>query len=585
MPEDRKKSLQQAWLATSCVAAVFVVLLGAGMLRDDRAIRLEDPLKSQRLKELKESLRSSPTDEKLKDSIRGLDLELRTKYFRHLSRRATGVYLLIGGGLALLVAAAQYRCLTRRLPMPAPRPDAAEALERVGMRSRWLVTGSGVVLAIALLASGARLAPDLPKVSEGKIVGMGQPDQRVIGEAPVEEYRQNWPCFRGPDGKGVWLQPAAVTNAGHVVLTAVVWKTAVPGAGFNSPIIWGDRIFFSGANEKERTVFCFDARTGQEVWRQAIGTEAAKPASAQEQPPSSGYAAATMATDGRRVYAFFGNGDLAALTLEGKPVWSKKLGPLKNAYGHSASLATWHGRAFLQLDQGEKEEGKSKLYAFDCGTGQTIWQHPRSVGSSWASPLVIEAGGKAQVITLAVPWVIAYSAEDGSELWRVDGLNGEVTPSAVYSAGLVLAISPGEKMMAIKPDGSGDVSKTHIAWTAEDGIPDITSPVCTGELVFTLMSSGTLTCFDAATGKKVWEHDYEAQFHSSPAIAGGLLYLASQKGTVTAVEVSREFKEVSRVETGDEFHASPAFMKDRMVLRGETNIWCFGQAPERIAGK
>jgi outer membrane protein assembly factor BamB len=446
------------------------------------------------------------------------------------------------------------------------------------------VAGSGVV-AVALLASGARLAPDVPKKTAGKIAGMGQPDQLTIDEAPIEEYRQNWPRFRGPDGSGVWSLATSITNAKQGALSAVAWKTAVPGAGFNSPIIWADRIFFSGANEKERTVFCLDAKTGQQLWRQAIGTEAAKPVSAQEQPPSSGYAAATMATDGRRVYALFGNGDLAALTLEGKTVWSKKLGPLKNAYGHSASLATWHGRVILQLDQGEKEEAKSKLYAFDCGTGQNIWQRPRSVGSSWASPLVIEVAGKAQVITLAVPWVIAYFAEDGSELWRVEGLNGEVTPSAIYTAGLVLAISPGEKMMAIKPDGSGDVTKTHVAWTSEDGIPDITSPVCNGELVFTLMSSGMLTCFDIANGKKVWEHDYEAQFHSSPAIAGGLLYLASQKGTVTAVEVGREYKEVSRVETGDEFHASPAFMTDRMILRGETNIWCFGQAPERIAGK
>lgn len=205
-----------------------------------------------------------------------------------------------------------------------------------------------------------------------------------------------------------------------------------------------------------------------------------------------------------------------------------------------------------------------------------VWQTPRKVGSSWASPIVIEAAGKPQIITLAVPWVIAYSAVDGAELWRVEGLSGEITPSPVFAGGLVLAVSPSEKLMAIRPDGQGDVTKTHVAWTLEENVPDVTSPVGNGELVFGLTSSGLLTCLDAKDGKKVWEHDFEMDCHTSPTIAGGHVYLFGEKGLAVVVEAARQFKELSRTEMGDSFHASPAFAQDRLFLRGVTNIFCIG---------
>jgi outer membrane protein assembly factor BamB len=274
----------------------------------------------------------------------------------------------------------------------------------------------------------------------------------------------------------------------------------------------------------------------------------------------------------------FANGDCAAFTLEGKPVWSKSVGPLKNPYGHAISLATWQDRLILQLDQGDAEDNKSKLCALDGRTGQIAWQRPRKVGASWATPIVVEAAGKAQVITLALPWVIAYAATDGAELWRVDCLNGEITPSPVFAGGLLFVASPSEKLMAIRPDGQGDVTKTHVVWTSEDNVPDVTSPTSNGELVFAVTTSGMLTCLDAKDGKKQWDHDYEMEFHASPSLAGDRLYLFSQKGTALVVQAARQFKELFRTEMGDGFHASPAFAQDKMFLRGLTNMWCVGAA-------
>jgi outer membrane protein assembly factor BamB len=175
---------------------------------------------------------------------------------------------------------------------------------------------------------------------------------------------------------------------------------------------------------------------------------------------------------------------------------------------------------------------------------------------------------------MAVPWVIAYSAADGTELWRVEGLDGEITPSPIFAAGLIFAVSPSEKVMAIRPDGQGDVTKTHVAWVVEDNVPDVTSPVGNGELVFTVTTSGLLTCLTAKEGKKQWEHDFEMEFHASPALAANHLYLFGQKGAAIVVEAAPQFKELCRTEMGDAFHASPAFAPGKIFLKGLTNLFC-----------
>src|SRR5262249_12527650 len=151
----------------------------------------------------------------------------------------------------------------------------------------------------------------------------------------------------------------------------------------------------------------------------------------------------------------------------------------------------------VQLDQGETDERKSKLYAFNGATGAILWQRQRSVPNSWATPIVITAASKSQIITLGVPWVISYFAADGTELWRAEALGGEVTPSPIFASGLVCVASPNEKLLAIRPDGQGDVTKSHVAWSSEENVPDITSPASNGELAFALSTPGTLTCYDA----------------------------------------------------------------------------------------
>jgi outer membrane protein assembly factor BamB len=567
----------RAWRLTAWVAGLFSLTVGVAMIAGHFGTRAEDPLKSPQLREYKENLRLSPRDEQMKERIRALDLQLRQRYFGQLSRTASGVYLLLGGVAAFIFATSQAARYQRSLPLPGLKTEDPGKAARAAAATRWAVAVVGVVVGVFLLAMSFSQTTALPRGPAEVAKALGTHGAPAAADAASpEELRRNWPRFRGADGSGA----AAFTNApvawNPKTGEGIAWKVPTPSVGFGSPIVWGDRVFFSGGNAMLREVVCLNAQSGQVLWRQAV-TNVPGTAQAAEVPESTGYAASTMATDGRRVYVIFANGDCASLTLEGKPVWARSFGALKNPYGHATSLATWQDRLIVQLDQGEAEEGKSKLYALDGRTGRVVWERPRKVGASWASPIVIEAAGKAQVILLAVPAVISYAATDGAELWRVEGLNGEITPTAAFAGGLVFVPSPSEKLLAIRPDGAGDVTKTHVVWTNEDNVPDVTSPACNGELVFTVTTGGMLTCYDAKDGKKLWEHDFEMECHASPTLSGNRIYLLGQKGTAVVVEAARQFKEVFRTEMGDGFHASPAITQDRMFLRGLTNVWCLGE--------
>ena len=410
-------------------------------------------------------------------------------------------------------------------------------------------------LCLAVLAGAAAQAADLPS---------------------PEEYHANWPRFRGPDGGGVSAQGAVPVTCDVKTGANIVWSVAVPMPGFSSPVVWGDRVFLSGGDENKCEVMCYDLATGKLLWEGAVPKTAGSPDKKPAVPDECGMAAATVATDGRRVYAMFADGDLAAFNFDGTVAWAKYLAVPKNQYGFATSLLTWQDRVIVQFDQGEPDDHLSKLYAFDGATGAVAWQQPRPVGASWATPITFDAAGKAQIVTLGGQWVIAYAAKDGAEIWRADCLDGEVTPSPIFAGGTLFAVSPASKLQTIRPDGQGDVTKTHLGWLAEDGIPAVTSPVSSGGLVFVVDAGGMLTCYDAKGGKKQWEHDLSDECNASPSIAGDKLYVISAKGTLFVVEAGREFKELGQSSLGEKVMATPAFAQNKMLVRGVTHLICIG---------
>lgn len=558
----------------SWIAVAFCALVSAAMIYQHEIAAQQDPWKSPQLLALKSKLLASPADENLKTEIRRLDLEFRQRYFRRLALNVTGAWLLVGGVGVLLIATRSARHITQRQPLPQRRVDAFSLAVQTASRARWSVTGLAALGVAGLLAlaftSQSRLPESAAELS--KLAHAGEVDSKPPSLA---EFQANWPRFRGAEGngaaKGDWNLGLNGKSGG------VLWKSPVPAPGFNSPVVWSNRIFLSGGDAKRREVFCYDATDGRLLWQRAVEKVPGGSATAPEIPDSTGYAASTMATDGRRAFVFFANGDLAAFGFDGSLAWAKNLGVPKNVFGHAASLAIWPGKLILQLDQGEAEQRLSKLLALDPASGRQLWERNRPVGSSWATPIVVEAAGKTQIITLGSPSVIGYAAADGRELWRAELLAGEVTPSPVFAGGLVIAINPSSQLLALRPDGSGEVTKSQVAWTTDENLPDIASPTGNGELIFTATSMGLVTCFDAKNGRKVWETDLATEVQSSPALAGNQVLVLSTQGDVVLLAAAREAKESGRAKLEDAFFASPAFANERIYLRGNTNLWCLGE--------
>jgi outer membrane protein assembly factor BamB len=560
----------------ACIAAAFCLLVSSYMLYQHALASERDPWKSPQLLALKEKLRATPTDEAVKIEIRQLDLEFRQRYKRRLALDSTGGWLLVGGVVALLLVA-KPSAKMRALPwLPKLKSEAASEARKLSAQARWSVAGVGVVAGFSLLALAFTASSPLPKSAAelDKLLGKSDDNEASMSVPTLAEFRANWPRFRGTDGDGNSANANFVTN--------VLWKSPLPAPGFNSPVVWSNRVFVSGGDAVKREVMCFDAADGKLLWQRVVEKVPGSPVKQPEVPEMTGFAVPTTACDGRNVFVLFANGDLAAFTLDGAPAWSKNIGVPKDTYGHATSLAIWPGKLIVQLDQDEGAPGGSKLLAFDCTTGRQLWERSKPTHGSWATPVIIEAAGKTQIITLAIPFVMSHSLTDGNELWRAELMEGEITPSPIYAGGFVIVVSPAGKLIALRPAGAGDVTKSHVAWTADDNIPDITSPVSNGELVFTVTTGGGLAAFDIKDGKKVWEKDLEVEVQSSPAIAGNQLLVLGTKGNLLSLAVGREFKELGRTKLEDAFHASPAFAGGRIFLRGTTNLWCLG-IPKEVA--
>jgi len=182
------------------------------------------------------------------------------------------------------------------------------------------------------------------------------------------------------------------------------------------------------------------------------------------------------------------------------------------------------------------------------------------------------------LITCGEPWVIAYEPATGAELWRASCLAGQIVSSPVCANGLVYVVSPDNKLAAIRPDGRGDVTGTHLVWTAEGALPSIPSPVCNGELLWLVDTGGVVTCYDAKSGQKAWEKDLGASFQASPTIVGNTLYLLSDGGSLLALEAGRQYAPSGRIELGEQCLASPAFCRDRLYVRTKHHLVCLGSS-------
>lgn len=546
-------------LRVAVIAGVFSVIVAVMMLVNySRRLSVEPGMEKQ-LEDMKNVFREHPDDEKLAGEIRDLDLEIRHGRMRWLAFSGKGAVLLLCG-LALCVGGLKYASsLNGTGPVVEGGIVDGVSQERRAVLSRRFVWGGfGVLLLL------------------GVVIGF-MPCVEYITEDTWPQFLAGWPTFRGPNGCAVSKHADVPLEFDAESGAGVLWKSPVPMGGMNSPVLWGDRVFLSGGDDKKLQVFCYDANTGKMVWSRDV--ESMAPEDSEIEPmEDTGFSAPTLAVDGKRVYAIFATGDVVAFDLSGKKVWAKYLGVPDSIYGYSSSLAMYKKTLIIQYDHGADDDSLSKLYALDGFSGQPVWQVNRAVAGSWASPIVVDIDGKSRIITCSKPLMHCYDAVTGQEIWHVEFDAEDIAPSPVYAGGVVVAVKPNDAVVAIKTGGTGDVTKSHIAWHNDEiDVPDICSPLSDGVLVYMLSTGGVLSCMDIKDGKVVWEKDLEEAFQSSPSIVGGKLVLLSEKGNLIAAETGREYKEISRSKLGEKCFASPAFADGRMYIRGNKNLYCIGK--------
>lgn len=572
-PDDTERyAWSRSFMLAGLIAAAFglaaVGLLAANYLQNDPY----DPLNCPQLAELKQELAASPTDEDLKRRIRDLDLELRNEFFRRLAYYRVGRLILLGG-IAMSLLALKSAMEIRKKPHRPPRAGITLGAGEYRRKTFARVAVGALAAGLFVPAFTLMLGPD--KEKRGAAV-TAEPSKYPT----PDEIARNWPGFRGPNGSGVYAAEPVPTSWNGRTGERILWKTEVPVPGASSPAVWKDRVFLTAADKETRLVYCFNADTGALIWTTKVGE--ASPAGPEDIWNEFCYAASTPVTDGRWICTVFANGDVACLDFDGRRIWQANLGTPDNEYGHASSPVLHRNLLIIQYDQGGEDEGKSRLLALDVTSGHIVWEAKRPVGQSWASPLVIDAAGRTVVVCCSIPWVIAHDIESGVGVWKAKtleyGYHG--VPSPVFAGGLIFAVDEGALLAAIKVDGKGDVSDTHVVWKTEEDLPAVCSPATDGELLFTLTSGGRLCCYEAVSGKSIWQHDVEegGAYEASPCIAGGRLYFTNDSGVTFIVAAEREFEKAGRGELGEAFKgAGPAFRNGRIYIRGVKHLFCIGE--------
>ncbi len=545
------------------IAAVLAGILSILMIANYIQTKSVDPLNSQAISQLMTKLRENPEDTVLIEQIRALDLLARKAYFTHQWQIRTGSYLMFAFVLVCLLALKYMSSLEPRLPDLTKKPEPDKAFEsRLLSRKYILYGGLGLVLVAFVL--GVLSQTELKKIG---IVQTGT-SAAESDFASVKEMKNNWPGFRGPEGIGWAYHTDVPTEWDGPSGKNILWKTPIPYPGYNSPILWGNRIFLSGADRRTQVVFSIDADSGEILWQTELNDIPGSPERRPQVTEDTGYAAPTMTTDGTRIFALFATGDIACLDFEGNRIWAKNLGVPENHYGHSSSLITYQDLLLVQYDQ----NAGGRLLALRTRSGDLVYDQPREVEISWASPILVNTGKRDELILNSNPFVMSHNPRTGQELWRVKCMLGEIAPSPAYADGMVFVVNDYARLAAVKLGDSAE-----LVWEYIDDLSEVSSPLATKDFVFMAASYGTVTCFESKTGERLWIEEFEEGFYSSPILVGEFVYLMDMMGVMHVFKADKEYQLISRNELGESAVCIPAFMHGRIYIRGTKHLYCVGK--------
>jgi len=354
-----------------------------------------------------------------------------------------------------------------------------------------------------------------------------------------------------------------------------LWKTPIPGKGHASPIVWEDRVFVVTALEEseQRRLLCLDAVSGGILWQRVVLTAPFEPVHALNSRASS-----TPATDGERVYVSFLDRDkmcVCAYDFEGNLVWQVRPGPFASRHGYCSSPILWKDKVILNGDH----DGPAYLIALDRRTGRTLWKTMRPNNTrSYCAPIIRTIEGRNQMVLSGNLCVASYDPDSGKQHWIIDGPTEQFVASLVYNGEMLFMTCgyPDHFMQAIDPNGSGNVTKTHVVWQKTEDCSYVPSPIAVGPYFLLTSDGGVATCLKAKTGEALWRERLGRHFSASPISASGLVYFLSDKGIMTVVKPGPSLEIVARNELGERTFASPAVSNGRLFLRSERHLHSIG---------
>lgn len=621
--ENTKSGINvKLWRSIAIISGIFAFLICFLVIANYIQINRLDPVNTEAVNMLVQRLSENPNDEALRNEIRALDLLVRKAYFTNQWQVRTGGYILLISLTVMLISIQLIRSAQSINPeVDESTSENDQFLKKISRK--WISLGGGALVLIALvlaflthdkleytfkeaaIAASTETTEEVSNVSNRKVspaaaVKKDTPDKEETKEqTPVErneepkkeeipvvtekkeeavvsmakadlpdfvlEARKNFPAFRGPNSLGVAYQKNIPTNWDGATNQNIAWKVKIDYDGYNSPVIWGDRLFLTGADEESRNVYCYNKNTGELLWIKAVKDIPGSPSKAPDVTEDTGQAAPTATTDGKNVYAIFANGDMIAIDMNGNQVWARNLGVPQNHYGHSSSLLAYEDKVIVEYDHGRS----AKVMAISTADGSEVWSTSRSVKISWASPVIIHREGRAEVVLIADPMVAGYDVQTGEELWKIECTYGEVGPSVAYSDGVIFALNEYASLVAI----SGG-NQPQILWEDFDYLSDVPSPVATKDLLFVVTSYGVVICHNAKTGEKYWEHEFDNGFYASPILAEGKIYLIDREGIMRIYKADKEFELIAEPALGEPTVSTPAFADGQIFIRTEEHLFC-----------
>lgn len=408
----------------------------------------------------------------------------------------------------------------------------------------------------------------------------------LAGRSASAHGAENWPGWRGPRGDGTSQETSMPVRWNGSSGDNIAWKAPLPGVGHSSPIIWGDRVFVVSCllDSEDRVLIALDRKSGKQIWQRTVFK-----APLEKKHNLNSYASGTPCTDGELIYVTFlqpdfgsktertpGDMIVAAYDFSGELKWTVKPGRFASVHGFCSSPVLFENLLIVNGDH----DGDSYLVALDRRTGEKKWQVARENKTrSYCTPLIREIAGKTQMVMSGSKSVVSYDPRTGEKHWWIKGPTEQFVASMVYNGKyfFMTAGFPEYHIMAIKPDGKGDVTDTHIVWRDTKPASYVPSPILIGDYYFVAGDAGIVGCFDTETGKRHWMERLGKHYSASLTTANGLLYLVADDGITKVIKPGPKLEVVAENELGEYSYASPAMSNGQLFIRGEQNLYCIGK--------